>query len=74
MDDWLEYTLVAVGTVVLGALMVSLYLAIIMLCGWGVECVLNLLGIEIDRTLYWTGIGLLILFCAFGKSSKKEKD
>ena len=60
--------LIAVGSVVL-------YLAVILLCGWAVEWVLNWLNIAIDGTLYWTGVALLVLFCAFGKTKvEKEKD
>ena len=75
MRDVLEYVLASVGVIALGVIAVVAYLAILLLCGWGVECVLNWLNIEIDRTLYWTGVGLLILFCAFGRTtSKKESD
>lgn len=71
--DWLIYGLAIIGTLLLGALMVLLYGAIIVLCALGVEWVFDCFSINIDRTIYWTLVAVLILFCAFGKTSKKKE-
>ena len=73
--DWLEYGISIALVMFVAVIFVAIYLAVILLCGWGVLCVFDWLSIGIDKTLYWTGVALLILFCAFGKTTiKKEKD
>lgn len=71
--DWLIYGLAIIGTLLLGALMVLLYGAIIVLCALGIEWVFDYFSIGIDRTIYWTGVAILILFCAFGKTKIENK-
>ena len=68
-----ETLVVGLLAVLITAGSVVLYLTVILLCGWGVEYVLDWLSIGIDKTIYWTGVALLVLFCAFGKT-KVEKD
>ena len=72
--DWLIYGLAIIGTLLLGALMVLLYGAIIVLCALGIEWVFDYFSIGIDRTIYWTGVAILILFCAFGKTKVENSD
>ena len=72
--DWLIYGLAIIGTLLLGALMVLLYGAIIVLCALGIEWVFDYFSIGIDRTIYWTGVAILILFCAFGKTKVEKSD
>ena len=72
--DWLIYGLTIVGTLLLGALMVLLYGAIIVLCALGIEWAFDYFSIGIDRTIYWTGVAILILFCAFGKTKVEKSD
>ena len=72
--DWLIYGLTIIGTLLLGAILVLLYGAIIILCALGVEWVFDYFSIGIDRTIYWTGVAILILFCAFGKTKVEKSD
>ena len=42
-------------------------------CAFIIEWLFDLLNINIDKMLYWTGVGLIILIATFCKpSSKKE--
>ena len=34
--------------------------------------IIDIFNMDIDRTLYWTGVGLVILLCVFCKRSSKE--
>lgn len=47
---------------------------IVVVCAMAIEYVMDLLGFQIDKMLYWTGVCLVILFGTFCKSSKKESD
>lgn len=72
--DIIETIFIAIIGVIMATIYLVIYLAVIIACAWGVELVLvDLFGLNIDRTLYWTCIGVLILFCAFGKSKAKEE-
>ena len=71
-DDIIETIFVAIIGLIMAAIYLVLYLAVIIACAWGIELVLDLFDLSIDRTLYWTCVGVLILFCAFGKSKVKE--
>lgn len=70
MDDWVEFALMIALAV--GLAILSLFL--IIATGWIVEKLFDMLTIEIDRTLYWTGVALLIPFVIFGKSKAKKDD
>ena len=72
-DDIIETIFVAIIGLIMATIYLVLYLAVIIACAWGVELVLvDLFDLNMDRTLYWTCVGILILFCAFGKSKIKE--
>lgn len=73
-SDWLIYGLAIIGTLLLGAVLVLFYGAIIVLCALGIEWVFDYFSIGIDRTIYWTGVAILILFCAFGKTKAEKSD
>ena len=61
--------------IVLAGVMFILSIAIIIACAMLIEWIIGLLDIQIDKTLYWTGVGLIILFGTFCKSSsKKDRD
>lgn len=73
-DDIIETIFLAIIGLIMATIYLVLYLAVIIACAWGVELVLvDLFSLNINRTLYWTCIGVLILFCAFGKSKAKEE-
>ena len=71
-DDIIETIFVAIIGLIMATIYLVLYLAVIIACAWGVELVLDLFDLGIDSTLYWTCVGVLILFCAFGKCRIKE--
>ena len=73
-DDMIEYSLVACLGIGLGALYVVLYLTVILACAWGVSLVMDLFGLDTDRTMYWTLVSVLILFCAFGRTKVSKDD
>lgn len=73
-DDVIEYTLIASIAVAMAAFYLVLYLTVILACAWGVELVIGLFDLDIDRTLYWTCVAVLILFCAFGKTRVNKDD
>ena len=73
-DDVIEYSLVACLGIGLAALYVILYLTVMIACAWGVGLVMDLFELDIDRTMYWTLVSVLILFCAFGKTKVKKDD
>ena len=70
MDDWVEFALMI--ALAIGLAILSLFL--IIATGWIVEKLFDMLTIEIDRTLYWTGVALLIPFAIFGKAKMKKED
>ena len=73
-DDVIEYMLVASIAVAMAAIYLVLYLTVILACAWGVSLVMDLFELDIDRTLYWTCVAVLILFCAFGKTKVEKND
>lgn len=73
-DDIIEHMLIASIAIAMAAFYLVLYLTVILACAWGVELVMKLFDLDIDRTLYWTCVAVLILFCAFGKTRVSRDD
>lgn len=73
-DSVTEFGIYITLAVLMGLLAVAFYVAVIFICGWAIEQLLDWLNIGIDRTIYWTGVALLVLFCAFGKTTVKRGD
>lgn len=72
--DLIENALMILGLIALGIFMLALYLIVVIASAYAVEWVMSWLSISIDRTLYWTGVAVLILFCAFGKTKVDKND
>lgn len=72
--DWPTYWIAVIGPLLLGAVMILLQALIITLCALGLEWALGYFSINIDKTLYWTGVAILILFCTFGKTKIDRKN
>ena len=73
-DDVLEFVINGAWVVFAIVVYLVFYFAAIMICGRGVEQIIGWFGISIDSRIYWTGVGLLILFCAFGKTTVKNEN
>lgn len=69
-EDWLVYIGMIITTIILAVLSLLAIIGV----GWIIEWLFNKLTIEIDKTLYWTGIALLIPFVIFGKAKNKKED
>lgn len=69
-DDVIGYVLAIALAIVTAILGVFLIIGV----GWIVEKLFDMFTIDIDRTLYWTGVALLILFVIFGKAKAKKDD
>lgn len=72
MDDILE-GLLTIGILLLGVVFVLAELLLIGVCAWIIEWVFDSLSINIDRTIYWTLVAVLMLFCMFGKTKIENK-
>lgn len=72
--DIIEHILMILGVVALSIIMLALYLVVIIASAYAVEWIMDWLSIGIDRTIYWTGVAILILFCAFGKTKVEKGD
>lgn len=69
-EDWLIY----IGAIIITVIIAVLYLLAIIGVGWIIDWLFSKFTIEIDKTLYWTGIALLIPFVIFGKTTVKKDD
>ena len=69
-EDWLVYIGVIITTIILAVLSLLAIIGV----GWIIDWLFNKLTIEMNRTLYWTGIALLIPFVIFGKTKVKKDD
>lgn len=73
MDDILD-EIIVIGALLLGVAITIAELLLIGLCAWIIEWVFDLLSINIDRTIYWTLVAVLMLFCMFGKTKVEKSD
>jgi len=71
-DDIME-GLLTIGVLLLGVVFILAELLLIGVCAWVIEWMFDLLSINIDRTIYWTLVAVLMLFCMFGKSKIENK-
>lgn len=62
--------LIGILIIILGFLLVVI---LVIGCAYIIEWLISLLNITIDRTLYWTGVVLIILFSEFCKPSLKKE-
>lgn len=68
--DWFVYIGVIITTIILAVLSLLAIIGV----GWIIDWLFGKLTIEIDKTLYWTGIALLIPFVIFGKAKNRKED
>ena len=50
-----------------------LIVSLVFACAFIIEWLFDLLNINIDHVIYWTGVALIILFATFCKSSSKKE-